>query len=161
MQNQSQRCWRNRNRRCGTNPETADGRKVPRPRMEAQGKEVMGPAQELGLPGGSWDVEKGLPKGRGQTGEAEATAEKWPLPEKQSQANAPQIREREEIPWLLLFSLPPVSSQWLPLAKPDRKSAGRVPGKCSFLGAATVLQSVGGKGRQSRQGSAQMSTGNQ
>lgn len=44
----------------------------------------MVPAQDLRLPGGSQDVAKGLPKGpprlelepwRGQTGEAEATAE--------------------------------------------------------------------------------------
>ena len=128
----------------------------------------MVPAQDLGLLGGSWDVGKGLRKGpprlelelwRGQTGEAEATAEMGPVPDKQPQAET-TIREREEIPWLLLISLPPVSSQRLPLAEPDRKPAGEEPGKCSFLGAAAVIQSRAGEGRQSRQVSTHVPTGN-
>lgn len=41
----------------------ADGRNLPYPSMEVQGKEVMVPAQDLGLPCGSWGVEKELPKG--------------------------------------------------------------------------------------------------
>lgn len=50
-----------------------------------------------------------------QAGEAEATAEMWPLPNKQPLAETPQIRERKEIPWLLLFSLLRVSNHWLNL----------------------------------------------
>lgn len=111
----------------------ADGRDLPYPSMEVQRKEVMVPAQDLGLPCGSWDVQKELTEGpprldlqlwRGRLGS-------WQI---SSPGQRPRKSEREEILlWLLLFSLPPVSSQWLPLA--DRKPAGKEPGKCSFLGA--------------------------
>lgn len=111
-----------------------------------------GTSPGFGVPCGSWDVEKELPKGPPRL-----ELELW---RRQTATGRDHTNLRDKIWWLLLFSLPPVSSQWHPLAEPDRKLAARSLGNVVFWGSLLITeQSRGGQAKQAV-GSAQMSTRN-